>query len=60
VLNILFNLQFKAEETPICDNDTTDFKSISYENIVLAFVLLPAGFLFSVVVLIIEKWKKMQ
>jgi hypothetical protein len=45
-----------AHRMPVCENELSEFKSISYQNILLAFFLLPIGVVAAVVVLVVEKW----
>jgi capsular polysaccharide biosynthesis protein len=48
-------LQLNEERTYLCDDDASAVKPVTYENIVVAFLILPVALIAALIVLLIEK-----
>ena len=53
-----FFLQYSSTLRTSCDGDEDGFKSISYENILAAFIILPFGLFIAIATLGFEKMKR--
>ena len=43
---------------PDCESDGASFQAISYENIIMAFIVLPSGAIFAGIILSLEILKQ--
>ena len=57
--NGLFQIfQFDMKSNLDCESGGTSFQAISYENIIMAFIVLPSGAIFAGIILTLELLKQ--